>query len=431
LNKKEAGPGMKILVTGDIHIGKRSSAINDNPVWISTKHTWELIIDYSISHYVDLVILTGDIVDRDNRFFEAVSPLQQGLDRLAEKGITVCMVAGNHDYDVLPEIIRMKEYSRVYLLGKEGKWEDRIIDIDGQQLQVIGWSFPSQYQMSDPVRELPVECVRADMPTIGIVHGDALSPNGKYAPVNLASLKMERNIDAWFLGHIHKPQILCDAPLILYPGSPHALSPKETGVHGPYVLMIDKSGVTGEQISLSPIRYERLNVDVSSVTDKDSYRQLLLNVLKDSATLMTYTNRLKQVVYDIDVVGEYDDPRLLKQWETEVLDYSGSTSFTEKIRCINYRVNPRIKIESFIHDPSYMGVLANAILAMECGKENDFVDQLKKQWKDKYEMMMQSNTYTSLSAMESSDLDHKMNVSILEECKRLFTELYNQRKDAN
>ncbi|HYW95118.1 MAG TPA: metallophosphoesterase, partial [Bacteroidales bacterium] len=95
---------MKILATSDLHLGKRSSEVPLTEKESSTRYTWEQIVDGCLNQAVDVVLLAGDIVDRDNRFFEAVGPLQAGLEKLDRAGITVIITAGNHDYDVLPAI---------------------------------------------------------------------------------------------------------------------------------------------------------------------------------------------------------------------------------------------------------------------------------------------------------------------------------------
>lgn len=425
---------MRIVVTGDIHIGKRSSAIDGNFAFLSTRYTWEQIVDYSINNDIDLVILTGDIIDRENRFFEAVSPLRQGLERLGAHHIAVCMVAGNHDYDVLPEILNTTDDPGIFMLGKNSRWEGWLIKRGDQEIQLIGWSFTSQYHADDPVKTLPAEMIRQDIPTIGIVHGDAFAQGQKYAPINTFALKELHGIDVWLLGHIHKPQVLHPAaPLILYPGSPHALSPKETGIHGPYLLELKDGQVGAELLPLSPVRYEELSVDVSHVTDKESFRQKLSTALKTYTRDLPFTGWLKYLVYDIVLTGESDYLKDFQQWAPEeVLMYSGSNSFEEKIRSIRLDIHPGIKAESFLGDPSYMGVLAHAIRALEEGRTNDFIERLKKQWRVKYDMMIQSNIYSPLSPPTDSDeWERKMTDSLLKECKRLLTELYNQRKNEN
>lgn len=422
---------MKIIVTGDIHIGKRSSAIEGDALFLSTKYTWEQIVDYALHNAVDLVVLTGDIIDRENRFFEAVSPLRQGLERLGAHHIAVAMVAGNHDYDVLPEILHTVDQADIFLLGAEGRWEERIVKRGDREIQLIGWSFTRPDQTEDPLKTLPVAMIRQDIPTLGILHGDTQGQTSRYAPINSALLRETKGVDAWLLGHIHKPEVQHPAaPLILYPGSPHALSPKETGIHGPYLLEWEGGEWQTRQIPFSPVRYESLSVDISAVTDKESFRQKLSHALQQYARELPDTERLKHLVYDIELCGESDHLREFQQWGTdEVQMYEGSLSFKETIRKVHLKIRPVIRVESFYNDPSYMGVLAHAIRALETGEPNRFVDELKKEWDERFEALWRSNIYLPLSA--PVDQEEKMRITLLKECRRLFTELYNQRSHEN
>src|SRR5699024_5329588 len=105
---------MKILVTGDIHLGRRSGAIDSSSLHGSTRYIWEEIVNRAILYSVDVVVLTGDVVDRDNRYFEAIGPLQEGFEKLENAGIQVVAVAGNHDFDVLPELLDARHFSNVH-----------------------------------------------------------------------------------------------------------------------------------------------------------------------------------------------------------------------------------------------------------------------------------------------------------------------------
>ena len=99
-----------VLATGDIHIGKKSSSIFQDAEESATKYSWFRIVDYAIKHEVDVLALTGDVVDRDNRYFEAIGPLQTGFEKLKSAGIAVYMISGNHDFDVLSQLVDSKKY---------------------------------------------------------------------------------------------------------------------------------------------------------------------------------------------------------------------------------------------------------------------------------------------------------------------------------
>ncbi|MDF9830975.1 DNA repair exonuclease [Parabacteroides sp. PF5-6] len=420
---------MRIIVTGDIHIGKRSSAIEGDALFLSTKYTWEQIVDYALNNAVDLVVLTGDIVDRENRFFEAVSPLRKGLQRLADHHVVVAMVAGNHDYDVLPEIVKTVDRSHIFLLGTKGDWEEQVVTIGDRKIRLIGWSFTHPDQTEDPLKTFPAEKIRQEeLFTLGILHGDTQGQASRYAPINSAVLKETQGVDAWLLGHIHKPEVISAAhPLILYPGSPHALSPKETGIHGPYLLEWKDGEWQIQQLSFSPVRYESLSIDISDVTHKEHFRQKTFRELDQFAQELKDTERLEYLVYDVELRGESNYLREFHQWGAdEIQMYGGSQPFQTKIRKVSLQINPIIQIESFYDDPSYMGVLARAIRALESGEEdNHFVNELKKEWDERFEALWHSTIYQPLSA--PVDQEEKMRTTLLKECKRLFTELYNLR----
>lgn len=56
---------------------------------------WETIVERAVTEKVDVVALSGDVVDHDNRFFEAAGSLERGILRLADKDIdTVVDLAG-------------------------------------------------------------------------------------------------------------------------------------------------------------------------------------------------------------------------------------------------------------------------------------------------------------------------------------------------
>src|SRR5690606_31256677 len=77
---------VKILCTGDVHIGRSSTRFRGDPDAraLSCAGAWSLIVDRAIAERVDLVAVSGDLVDRANRYFEAYGPLERGLERLKE-----------------------------------------------------------------------------------------------------------------------------------------------------------------------------------------------------------------------------------------------------------------------------------------------------------------------------------------------------------
>ena len=136
--------------------------------------------------------------------------------------------------------------------------------VSGQTIQFTGWSFPNQFVQESPLMSFTIENLDPNLTTIGFFHGDAFSKESRYGPFDASQL-LNKQVDAWIIGHIHKPLNLRDSdPIIWYPGSPHALSPKETGNHGPLLLTVQNPHeISVRQVPLSPVRYETINADIS------------------------------------------------------------------------------------------------------------------------------------------------------------------------
>ena len=68
-------------------------------------------------------MLTGDVVDAENKMYEAYGALERGLRRLLEAKVEVVAVAGNHDHDAFPRLVRTVEDDRLHLLGAGVQWD--------------------------------------------------------------------------------------------------------------------------------------------------------------------------------------------------------------------------------------------------------------------------------------------------------------------
>lgn len=262
---------MKILCTGDVHIGRPLSRIPD---WyqggrVPSADAWNAIVQLALREQVDLVAVSGDLVDQANRYYEAISPVENGVRVLQAAGIPVVAVTGNHDFDVLPRIADRLD-GAIQLLGRGGKWQRWTLRDDAgvARLHVDGWSFPTEHVRVNPAHAYNLDAVR-DAPVLGLLHADLDGVASEYAPVNRWDLETLPP-DLWLLGHIHLPSTLgaiAKKP-IFYPGSPYALDPGESGTHGVVLVTVDASGgLKMERRSIAPVRYDRCLVDLSNAGD--------------------------------------------------------------------------------------------------------------------------------------------------------------------
>ena len=426
---------INILATADLHLGRKSSALPPEAGQHSTRHTWKRLVDYAIRHQVDVLLLAGDIVDEDNRYFEATGPLQSGFSRLEQEGIEVFMIAGNHDFAVLEQIIHHHSYEHVHLMGADGSWEKTTRTIKGQEIQLAGWSFTHKHVREDPMAGFDRLDLNPGQITIGLLHGDLYTPDSLYAPVTSAQLE-SKPVDAWIMGHIHKPaDIKPEKPYIAYTGTPHALNPGEPGVHGPVLLTVEsKENIQAQRIPLSPIRYELLEVDVSQTEDLASFREQVTRQLWDSAQdLLPWLEQVAWLIYDVHLVGESSHLNNIGSWMDQMEDYSPelSTGTQVSIRKAISHVKPAAgNLHELASHPSPAGQLAQTILTIENGESSDFLEVLTEQWQQYVKRLNHTSTYLPLhqeNRVFEGTREEARN-KILSESRRMLSELLAQQE---
>ncbi|HET9016525.1 MAG TPA: DNA repair exonuclease [Thermomicrobiaceae bacterium] len=273
---------MRVLCAGDLHIGRRSSRIPaglDGPGFASAA-AWDAIVDAAVDRRVDLLALSGDVVDRANRYFEALGPLERGLRRLAQAGIPTVAVAGNHDFDVLPRLVDALPLDGFHLLGRGGRWERRTVaGRDGGALHVDGWSFPQEHVLDNPLDGYAGS--HDGLPVLGLLHADLDQPRSVYAPVPLAGLR-EQPVALWLLGHLHAPRELRDGrgPVVLYPGTPQALDPGEPEAHGAWLAELEPDTTRLRRLPISSVEYQPLAVDLTGVATEEALQARLADAVR-------------------------------------------------------------------------------------------------------------------------------------------------------
>lgn len=273
---------MKILCTGDVHIGRRSSRL---PPGSDSRHhscaaAWLRIVDVAVAEGVDVVAVTGDLVDQSNRFFEAFGPVEAGLRRLADAGIETLMVAGNHDFDVLPRIVEAVSSGSVRLLGKGGEWQRITIERAGLRVHFDGWSFPREHHPSSPLDGYSPAADGA--PTVVLLHADLEQPRSSYAPIALAELR--RHPDRIFLlGHVHLMRRVQEsgAAQAVYPGSPQAMDPAESGDHGACIIEVTGGGFRTDFRPISTVRYEPIQISLDNVDRIEEVDEAVISRMRE------------------------------------------------------------------------------------------------------------------------------------------------------
>jgi len=403
---------MNILCTADIHIGRRASRLGGRVAderRFDAARAWGDVVDLAINQEVDLLLLAGDVVDQDNRYFEAYGPLEAGLRRLAAHGIQTVAVAGNHDVDVLPRLERALDKTAFRLLGKGGVWERFTVEKDGRPLlHIDGWSFPRRHFPDNPLHHYP-DYPGDDLPVLGLLHADLDSGDSQYAPVGREDFE-RLPVNFWLLGHIHQPHsaALGSGARFLYPGSPLALDPGEQGAHGPWLLSGDGGRLhPPAQHPLSPVRYEAFTLALTAIGDQDAFQQQITQ---------QFTAQLQERITAADHL-EWICARLTLQGRTPLsyqtrrqmcadiqddlhLSHGGAVAFVEKI---DDRTRPDIKLEELARETSPPGILAALLLELENETPGETGRRLLEELSARLQRVHNARPYAPLAAESAPD----------------------------
>jgi DNA repair exonuclease SbcCD nuclease subunit len=359
---------MKLLAVGDMHLGRRPARLPEELFAeadaLSPAGAWRRLVERAIEANVDAVVMAGDVVEREEDFYEAYRGLRQGVEKLADAGVRVLGVAGNHDVHVLPRLA--EQLAGFELIGRAGQWQQCQLQARGETLTLHGWSFNERQVHRSPLagwRPQP-----GPGPNLGLLHCDLDAAGSSYAPVTSAELQ-NAGLDAWLLGHIHKPHPLSPERPVGYLGSVSGLDPGEPGDHGPWCLTMEDGEIRAlEQWVLAPLRWEGLDLNIGGLSNAgDGQTQLLESVRERDETLSALAQPPRAVGLRVRLAGRSNlgsaTETLLRQSAQNILHTgaAGTRYFLE--RCIA-ESRPAVSLKTLARQSDPPGLLARRLLLL-------------------------------------------------------------------
>ena len=368
---------MRILAVGDMHLGWTPSRLPEELVGqarsLGPGGAWERTVNVAVDAGVRAVLLAGDVVERENDFFEAYRELERGVKRLTGAGVQVIGVTGNHDVKVLPRLAQ--QIPEFQLLGAQGQWESRQIADDTGSITLWGWSFPRR-----TVRSSPLAGQTFDTGTglhLGLLHCDRDVTDSPYAPVSSQELR-QAGLDGWLLGHIHKPDALSAESLHGYLGSLTGLDRSETGVHGPWLIDVTGGRIERvEQLPLAPLRWEAVEVDLEGIVEPAQANTRVLDTLRELDRQIMEFSSSHELAATPDAVGVSltlcGRTRFGAAALAEVVDSNsrgavipvGSGNRNYFIVKVSLATQPEIDLEELAGQPTPAGLLAQRLLWLD------------------------------------------------------------------
>lgn len=334
---------LKVLHLSDIHMGSGFSHGRINPATgLNTRledfmQTLSRCIDRALAEPVDLVLFGGDA------FPDATPPpyVQQAFAsqfrRLADAHIPTVLLVGNHDqhsqgqggaslciYRTLgvPGFIVGDRLETHTIQTRQGPvqvitipWLTRSTLLTRPDAEGLSMADVNQL-LGDRLRvALEGEIRRLDptVPTVLLAHAmvdtaaygaERFLAVGKGFTIPLALLTRDC-FDYVALGHVHRHQVLCDAPPVVYPGSIERVDFSEEKEAKGYVLVDLAKGHANIEFCPLPVRpFRTIEVDVTTATEPQALilAALAPDHIRDAVVRLIYHVRPQQLD-EIDAIA--------------------------------------------------------------------------------------------------------------------------------
>lgn len=264
---------MKLVHTGDLHIGK---IVNGFSMMEDQKYILKQIYEISCREKADALILAGDIYDRAIPPAEAVVLLDHFLTDMAEAGILVFLISGNHDSpERLGFAAKLLEDKRIHIGGvyenclKEVKVTDLYGEVTFVLMPFVRPATVEAKTSGEAAERMLSQRVKGKEREILVSHcfvtdgGREPELSDGETTVHVGGLdNVEASLLGGFdyvaLGHIHKPQKIGQGN-IYYAGAPLAYSFSEAG-HEKSVNLVElgeEGETTVRRIPLKPLHEMR------------------------------------------------------------------------------------------------------------------------------------------------------------------------------
>jgi exonuclease SbcD len=327
---------IKLLHLSDIHMGSGFSHGQTNPeTGMNTRledfvQTLSQCIDRAIAEAVDLVLFSGDAFPDATPSPIVQQAFAQQFRRLADAQIPTVLLVGNHDqhaqgtggaslciYRTLGvpgfvvgdrlethrittphgavQVITLPWLTRATLLTRPETEGLSLAEVDRLLLDRLRVALEGEIRSLDP--DLPTILLGHLMVDAATYGAERFLAVGKGFTIPLALLARPC-FDYVALGHVHRHQILCDHPPVVYPGSIERVDFSEEKEEKGYVMVELERGRA--QVTFCPLKvraFRTLEVDLSTAENPQAtlLSAIPTEAIQDAIVRLTYHLRADQV----------------------------------------------------------------------------------------------------------------------------------------
>ena len=353
-------PNVKILHTGDIHIGAKASFLGAKAETrrFETLMTFEKIVNLAISEDVKVVALAGDVFDSNNietplvtAFFEKIK---------SASNIKFIYVAGNHDpLDSLSPFAKGGLPENLYVL----KPYDNCITFEDLKLKVYGRSFESGFLKGE--EKFSIE-TNSDYVNLMVQHGELSSDlSSNYNSITRSFIETS-SMDYIALGHIHKRTEIgkIGSTSFAYCGCPEGQGFDEDGEKGVYIGEIGKNFCDLKFYPTAKRTHIVEKIDISDLCSISAVCDKITETLKTN-----YGESFAENLYKIILIGNIPEDFSLSL--PEIMSRIADTLYFVKIRD---NTKPIIDLDALSNEASLKGIFVKNCLKLI----NDTDDETQK-----------------------------------------------------
>lgn len=297
----------KFIHAADLHLGFKyksktlgaRSEDRKNELFI----TFERLINYANENKIDLIVLSGDLFERDALTYTETKQMMSIIDSYYGNIVLSC---GNHDY-----------YTNDYLFNNFTKnlhvfKGNRLERIDiAENVSIYGASWLNSIENGFAIDRVELD---KDRFNIASLHGDIA--DGKYK-IDIEPL-LASGFDYIALGHIHKKGKVAEEAY--YPGSLEPLDFGELGEHGFYEVDTLNNSVKFIPFALREFIIKELAInedyefediinkfDELNNKDKDFYRIILKGSINKDLNINRIISLVKDKFYYLEVINNLEE----------------------------------------------------------------------------------------------------------------------------
>ena len=281
---------LRLLHTADVHLGARHADLGEQAAAQRERQfaAFKAAVDLAIAERVDIVLIAGDLFDSNTQPRRSVERVAAELKRLVAAKIRTVVIPGTHDVYDRASLYRVHD-----LAAMAGSTVDDdlvtvltpdrpSVHLAACDVVVHGPVFATKRAPYSPLRDLKVTPGEVATWNVGMVHGSLAIPDRTDRDeVVVTRAEIEATgLDYLALGHWHSAQQgKAGSTTYAYSGAPEPVAVTQDGAGKVLLIALDEvagvRSVTIEERTVGRTRFEKLDIDASTLADQPELVKLL------------------------------------------------------------------------------------------------------------------------------------------------------------